>query len=402
MTIRVVLSVVFAFPFIACGGDAGPSDATEPTWPDWGGGAELSPISFTDFCSRTEAAQRDLFIRCLPGLGEAVYDLTEAGWVDRPKRELRPCHWDRPREGLVEFDGLAAARCVQGVESLDCGSVPPDLVDVCWSVLGDGVLPVGSPCESRLECREGRCASMGCRVCEADDSESLQEESWCTGGNCDPTYLPEGHTCDSKRVSAGLERCAAAGGGWIWVGCVRGRCTRDGVLGDPCEKDGDCVHYYKCVDSQCVVSGRHGDPCEEAQDCLFGRCGSNAYPPPSEPEPMTCFEPMLGRFEGDPCRGACSGSELYCDPSTSTCQYPLGPGVPCDPAYPLRCLTGDCQRASKAGEAAVCAPLLPDGMPCDLFSEGRDCASGNCVGQGQACDGLFVVTYVCATCPLPE
>ncbi len=145
-----------------------------------------------------------------------------------------------------------------------------------------------------------------------------------------------------------------------------GTCEPVVALGGECGADARCAATSRCEEGECVLRGLPGDDCTDRSECNVG---------------LSCPD------------GICRGREIVavgdsCDqerrcPYASVCAGGICEeqqllSEPC--ASPGWCASGWCDSSGR------CAPLKPEGQPCDINTECiGSCSGGFCVGPPSAC-----------------
>jgi hypothetical protein len=192
--------------------------------------------------------------------------------------------------------------CTAALMALSCSAAfGPDQPQACNR---PGTRSLGAPCNSRVQCASGFCASDGydCGTCAAPP--------------------PAGATCTSDGS------CADA------MNCFDGSCLRPGQLGDTCSTTAPCGNTLACYGGQCIAApsmvGADCDPsngivCDLTQGLVCAAATSTCVDAtPSD----TCAAPTeycQGQKYCDQLTGSClprPSDSGACSPSTSLCQYP--------------------------------------------------------------------------------
>ena len=312
----------------------------------------------------------------------------------------------------------------------------------CWTD------PKVSPCDSGLECHDGRCQKPGpCTVsldCLTDKAcvsgTCASYASTCaTDSDCRADYYCRQGTCLKRRANAGEcteanqclsnfcadNVCCAQVCNGVCLACVAwktgeadGTCALIAAGTDP---DDECFGSATCGTTGACDLKPLGTACTDARECATGfcsdhvccngacdqtcqKCGADGkcVPVISAEDPGTCDDANVrGDCTERPCKcnaaGTCTaGSGTICDFS-SQCGDPGAicvDHVCCKSACDAKCWS--CA-ASKTGElSGTCAPVLDRTDPDDDCSGATECnGNGACyaVANGRACNG----NYECAS-----
>lgn len=278
------------------------------------------------------------------------------------------------REGRIRYDGVAAARCLDGVRArCDVGLA---LDDLCGDVF-QGTIASGGQCFRHEEC-------AGDGYCRGSDT--------CPGV-CTPRLAP-GATCETDR------QCQGSGG-------EPGACLNQGGSS-------------RCVQLQSAPAATEGQPCGivVGTGSSMGTrvaCGSTLYcRREAGSRAGTCQRPLTA---GSPCRSgdACEGSNVCTGSACRSFTLQTTADAPCDqamftvcsPLANLQCASGRCASvgtgelgsACATGDFAEifscngglycertnrrCAARLAAGMPCttDRACVSNECRGGRCLDR---------------------
>lgn len=266
--------------------DVGPPDAwppvCEPTTRPTGlvvvtgtlGAGEVAPIAAADFCVAFADAicSSDCGCETSPTCADRARDHC-AG----PSGALNPSTLAAIDDGVVTYDGLAAARVVAGIRDSmqDCARQPTvvlvDLLAATGAVYGPRLAPDGNcdpsnrwPCERGSRCAYEGDFSFRCRPAPAPPGE-CSSFGLCVFGSW----------VDLRCAGAGCNLGAGPG-----EECMRGRCVTDCdgrycrcelPLGAPCVQERLCASGH-CREGVCAPAPRLGDPCVAAAGCGEGVC----------------------------------------------------------------------------------------------------------------------------------
>lgn len=317
-----------------------------------GCGAPEIPIG--EINQRLAEADCARYVRC------GVY-LTQADCMRfaRPLAPVTPSIAGAVAAGLVDYDPVEAAECVDERTAMSCSSADADvrLADtstVCRGLLRAG-RKIGDPCTLGAECATRKCSF---------DGAVFPSEVCPIGGHCAEAdhHAARGESCADNPCAPNLQ-------------CETGLCEPLLPRGSPCFSPSDCDFGLTCFGT-CVPPPKLGEPCGDSP-FFNGSCGFTIGVA-CDPATMTC-EPLPRA--GDLCEpgfGAdhCAGG-LWCDPTTNACT-PL-PRVGASCLRMGRCDAGAyCKTLIDEGDA-ICLPFVDDGSPCVSANE---CKSGTCSSAG--------------------
>lgn len=287
---------------------------------------QLAATAPEELCSTLVAAQCERQRRCR--LLSASFDCETAQFVSVcPFRELQGVN-----AGLLNYDGLAATRCVVSERSRACDVSPrsADCQAIFYGSPGEGE-PCSFGCAPGLWCMP---ASLTCGVCSMPRAAVA------------PAPTPVGDACESPAADA-PERCEPSAqcseldGGWRCarrpaadepcepiarpacltpLACRRAadgsfRCQSALDVGAPCEFR-ECLGGLACQGGRCTALAKAGEPCASADQCAS--IGAGCLGGVCSPEPI-----------GADCSATPCPQLTYCD-AQHHCQARLPRGAACD------------------------------------------------------------------------
>jgi len=302
-----------------------------------------SSIALEDLAEATADAWCDQLVRC------GVFESRDQ--CDTLDGTLAPNLPAGVAGGTIDYDGEAAADCVDDIASMDCDPSHRDkrLLPASCAPAFTGTLAEGDSCVVDEQCVSGVCVRGGCNM------------ACCVGVCAEPA---------PARAAIGEECVEVACVDSAW--CSDGVCVELSSEGTECEDNAECEFGLACYSMSdatptCRSLPGEGDACptDNVTPCDSLRLSCN-------PATEICEELL---YEGDDCvpeAARCSRAYLYCNPDTRTCSlYPeLGEECPlylcsgeayCD--FNWRTLTGTCE-AFKADD--------------DRCVLGFECESGYC------------------------
>ncbi len=217
------------------------------------------------------------------------------------------------------------------------------------------------PCEADNDCEGGDlCVPQICKesLCEfdlaaavacdsADDSECLKNLCQPDSGQCQPTPVAGGKSCDDGSACTTTSTCD--------TGECGGEADVDCDDANPCTND-LCTPVEGCMHLGNALPCDDGNPCTSDDACAKGGCTGT---------PAACDDDIACTFDS-------------CDPGTGACANTPGGGA-CDDANP--CTSDACE------PGVGCAHEADNAASCD---DGDDCTDDAC--QGGQC---VVASYVC-------
>ncbi|MEM6957834.1 MAG: Dickkopf N-terminal cysteine-rich domain-containing protein [Myxococcota bacterium] len=254
-----------------------------------------------------------------------------------------------------------------------------DCVSGFFCDLGSCVLKAapGTACTLNAECNTDRCVDGVCCTSDCDGlcescSAALKadaiENGQCgataalldSGDECGLYYCDGAGSCDSSCASNDDSQCKPA------AFCdASDLCVADGMLGDLCENNGDCVLGF-CADNVCCDS-----------EC-GGTCESCAMADTSQTDGF-CTNIIAGTDPGGEC------GNYFCD--GGVCD------TDCEPDLDSLCKPGTFCDAQGGPANDVCIPLGGLGDACERAT---DCMSGTSCVDGVCCDSAC--TGTCRSC----
>jgi hypothetical protein len=336
----------------AASDDAGTDDAGGPV-----------AVAVAEFCSRFDEALCSWYERC-NGSGCAGW-----GGAQSSRQECADALVSLAA-GMLDYDGVAAASCVERVGDTECGAGPPwtnrTTRGACDAVF-EGTLGTAAACVSSDfqgfaydECENGHCVRAnlgGYRACPGVCQPFVAATGDCTVANarCTPGLSCNEGICEAPRAAGSpcLDATCDAG---LLCGGMPLRCYAPVAAGDDCTESFECDYPGSCIAAKCATVGALDDPCLDTD----GTCSAGLY----------CLTDG-----GD--RGVCSA--------------PVAAGAPCDPDFE-RCESGYGCPSWEASPTCVQAigaldePCGPDGCTDGLFCDGSLPGTCHAVGgDGASC-----------------
>ena len=326
-------------------------------------GLLAAAMAVTGGCSSAEPLSVDAFIRAIGRLNCEVN--ARCGSISRSSEasceaalETSLEHYPGPylpaeaiAAGRVRFDGDAARRCLDAIESVTCGFDGLEALTEACADVAVGLVAVGGTCFSPGECVEG---------------------AWCDQGELNPAgcegtcveYAATGDPCDLYRPCSDADYCLHA----------TARCTPRAGLDEPCLRN---------------------EPCRVDLHCIGHRDAEEWETPPTPEVAGTC---RPRGASGDPCIeyliGTSCQPDLYCDESGErpVCAHRKGTGEACQDydtcGDGLTCMGWKAEgRETASGTAGKCAPFLDEGEPCDPSAMVPGCP-GRTLCNGGRCEPI--------------
>lgn len=235
-----------------------------------------------------------------------------------------------------------------------------------------GQLPLGSPCDSDTECKQGRCEqALG------------SAQSYCTA-RCSAS-CPDGTFCNAERpeLDECVDPCAFGailpGFDGTCVDYTYAKCDDVPDRGAHCSDCG-CPTGQACFTAisgtECKPSPRDGEPCQLDAHCAEGVCELLNHPDGSQEQ--ICIVP---REPGADCLSDRSCASGVC--TAGVCSVELG--AACDASTP-------CERCVDHVSPAFCSTGCSDAAGCRI--DGWTCV--NVQGDGRSCYRACTAQSECA------
>ncbi len=309
--------------------------------------------------------------------------------------------------GRLQFDGIAAAQCLQ---AMDCG-ILAEIVPLGAPHRTNQVQPAPEPCarifHGALE------MGQGCQ----DDAECATGACWGCPGTC-RAPVARGAKCsvdsvcgvDDTCIDATCEEAAPRGPGQACVttyGCTEGY---------------SCLGFPNTSPNKCVPALKAGDACtffcdQEWLACVKGKCQQAAIGAPCTdgtdcPSGAYCQADIAGtqrcwpyRSNLEPCgAGACPSVQHCVDAKTITCASMLADGEPCDAPHSIcqnvcDAATLHC-RAWQVCQDPSCVNCSPDGVTCLDLRVGDPCSGTTCTDADPDMQQIYPMICANGQCAL--
>lgn len=342
--------------------------------------------SYSEFRSARVTALCELAVRCgafatLQGCAASAEFAANAGL---PVADVNAAIKDQ-RAG---FDGAAARRCVDAINSATCATVATLESNADCAASLKGTVAVGGNCFIGFECAAGSwCNNPSALTCpsqcaaQKDAGQDATQSDECFPGD----FLDSNSNTCAHRVAVG-QSCAGSGNGGFPIdlecvsgaycdenkvcqalksvgancvtsqecaapyACRGGKCSTLGGLDagcslvppEPCQLDLVCDAPDRDQPGHCVTALSAGKPCYDTTQCAKG-LACRGY---GSPDGGSCQTPGALDAGCEPfVDGECS-ADAYCDFNTTTCSTRNAVGE--------ACVQGSCVEGATCGDTNVC------------------------------------------------
>jgi hypothetical protein len=244
-----------------------------------------------------------------------------------------------------------------------CNPASHECAGICYNDEDCEILEIENPdlCDGVPICEEGSCVTDPGSIIDCDLLDLECKDFTCEPetGDCLPTPINPGKTCDDDNPCTGNGNCAS------------GLCTQGQPIS--CDDQNLCTQdSCNQEDGECIYDGveMSGAQCDDSSLCTTGDvCDGEG----------NCVGQSILCDDGNSC------TESECDPSTGECEFPITPGLECDDGDPCT-LPGVCTALG------VCDTQALD---CNDYN---DCTTDKCEGG----DCLSTSDQTATSCVYPD